>query len=264
LEAIMSDTLTITPHFVANPLADRYNGAEFPKPSAEQRVSNRLDFLKHIALFNGLTAAELSSLSADFIPRQFRQGEMIFLQGDSGQALYLIESGRVRIYVQEESGQETSVIFYTTGDIFGELSVIDGLPRSASAVALDDTVVLMLSRDRLRAQLRAVPQLAYNFMQALSVRVRYSTLQVGSRTLLDVPARLARQLLELAQLHGEVATDGVRLKVALTQSELAGLIGATRESINKAIGAFRKQGFILVKSNHITIIDPDALREMGS
>jgi CRP/FNR family cyclic AMP-dependent transcriptional regulator len=260
----MPDTLTITHHFVANPLARRYNGVEFSACPTEQRVSNRLDFLKHIALFNSLTDAELSSLSADFVPRQFRQGDMIFLQGDSGQALYLIETGRVRIYVQEESGQETSVIFYTSGDIFGELSVIDGLPRSASAVALDDTVVLMLNRDRLRAQLRAVPQLAYNFMQALSVRVRYSTLQVGSRTLLDVPARLARQLLELAQLHGEVAADGVRLKVALTQSELAGLIGATRESINKAVGHLKREGIIRLDQNQITILDPDALRELSS
>jgi CRP/FNR family cyclic AMP-dependent transcriptional regulator len=260
----MTDTLTITHHFIANPLANRYNGAEYPARRAEQRVSNRLDFLKHIALFNGLTEAELSGLSADFASRQFRQGDMIFLQGDPGQALYLIESGRVRIYVQEDSGHETSVIFYGTGDIFGELSVIDGLPRSASAMAIDDTVVLMLSRDRLRAHLRAIPQLAHNFMQALSVRVRYSTLQVGSRTLLDVPARLARKLLELAQQHGEVATDGVRLKVTLTQSELASLIGATRESINKAVAHLKREGIIRQEQNQITILDPDALRELSS
>lgn len=260
----MTDTLTITHHFIANPLAHRYNGAEFSAQRAEQRMNTRLDFLKHIALFHGLTESELTSLSADFVSRQFRQGDMIFLQGDPGQSLYLIESGRVRIYVQADSGQETSVIYYTTGDIFGELSVIDGLPRSASATALDDTVVLMLSRDRLRAHLRTLPQLAHNFMQALSVRVRYSTLQVGSRTLLDVPARLARKLVELAQLHGEVAADGVRLNVTLTQSELASLIGATRESINKALAHLKREGVIRLDQNQITILDPDALRELSS
>ncbi len=260
----MTDTLTITHHFIANPLAHRYNGAEFSAQRAEQRMNTRLDFLKHIALFHGLTESELTSLSADFVSRQFRQGDMIFLQGDPGQSLYLIESGRVRIYVQADSGQETSVIYYTTGDIFGELSVIDGLPRSASATALDDTVVLMLSRDRLRAHLRTLPQLAHNFMQALSVRVRYSTLQVGSRTLLDVPARLARKLVELAQLHGAVAADGVRLNVTLTQSELASLIGATRESINKALAHLKREGVIRLDQNQITILDPDALRELSS
>ncbi len=263
----MTDTLTITPQFIANPLARRYNEAEYPArfaERAEQRVNNRVDFLKHISLFNGLTDTELHGLSADFASRQYRQGDMIFLQGDPGQALYLIETGRVRIYVQADSGQETSVIYYNTGDIFGELSVIDGLPRSASAVALTDTVVLMLSRERLRAQLRTMPQLAYNFMQALSVRVRYSTLQVGNRTLLEVPARLARKLVELAQLHGEVATDGVRLNVTLTQSELASLIGATRESTNKALGHLKREGVIRLDQNQITILDPDALRELSS
>ena len=263
----MTDTLTITHHFIANPLARRYNGVEHPArrvERAEQPVSNRVDFLKRISLFNGLTETELNTLSADFVSRQFQQGDMIFLQGDPGQALYLIELGRVRIYVQADSGQETSVIYYTTGDIFGELSVIDGLPRSASAVALDGTVVLMLGRDRLRGHLRTMPQLAYNFMQALSVRVRYSTLQVGSRTLLDVPARLARKLVELAQLHGEVAADGVRLNVTLTQSELASLIGATRESINKALAHLKREGVIRLDQNQITILDPDALRELSS
>lgn len=260
----MTDTLTITHHFIANPLAHRYNGAEFSAQRAEQRMTTRLDFLKRIALFHGLTESELTGLSADFVSRQFRQGDMIFLQGDPGQSLYLIESGRVRIYVQEDSGHETSVIYYSTGDIFGELSVIDGLPRSASATALDDTVVLMLSRDRLRAHLRTMPQLAHNFMQALSVRVRYSTLQVGSRTLLDVPARLARKLLETAQLHGAVAADGVRLNVTLTQSELASLIGATRESINKALAHLKREGVIRIDQNQITILDPDALRELSS
>ncbi len=263
----MTDALTITHQFIANPLARRYNGVEYPArfaERAEQRVNNRVDFLKRISLFNGLTETELSTLSADFVSRQFQQGDMVFLQGDPGQALYLIETGRVRIYVQEDSGQETSVVYYTTGDIFGELSVIDGLPRSASAVALNDMVVLMLGRDRLRGHLRTMPQLAYNFMQALSVRVRYSTLQVGSRTLLDVPARLARKLVELAQLYGEVATDGVRLNVTLTQSELASLIGATRESINKALAHLRREGVIRLDQNQITILDPDALRELSS
>ncbi len=102
--------------------------------------------------------------------RRFQQGETIFFQGDPGQALYLIEAGRVRIYVQDDGGQETSVIFYSAGDIFGELAVIDGLPRSASAIAADETIVHVLSRERLRAHLLASPQLAYNFMQALAVR----------------------------------------------------------------------------------------------
>ncbi len=260
----MTDTLSITHRFIVNPVYRRYNGADLALITPEHRVANRLEFLKQLPLFANLSEAELNTLANDFTTRRFQQGEAIFFQGDPSQALYLIQTGRVRIYVQDESGQETSVIFYGTGDIFGELAAIDGLPRSASAIAADETIVHVLNRERLRVHLLASPQLAYNFMQALAVRVRYSTLQVGNLTLHDVPGRLARKLLELAQGNGRVEANGVRIDMPLTQSDLASLIGATRESTNKALGNFRRSGIIRIEQNQITIVDPDALRELGA
>ncbi len=220
--------------------------------------------LTSFTLFAGLTEAELARLARDLLQRRFRQGETIFQQGDPGQMLYLVESGQVRIYVQDGEGQEVSVSVCGRGDVFGELALIDELPRSASAVAMEDTVVYILNRERLREHVRHSPQLALNFMKALSVRVRTSTEQLGSLTLLDIPGRLARKLLELAQNHGVAEAEGVRITLALTQSDLASLTGATRESINKALGAFRRQGLILTRSGQIIIVDPDALREAGS
>ena len=240
----MNDTLTLTHRFIVNPLYRRYNGADLAARSPEQRVSDRIEFLKRLSLFNHLNDAELTALAQDFTVRRFQEGETIFFQGDPGQALYLIEAGRVRIYVQDDT-------------------VIDGLPRSASAIAADETIVHVLSRERLRAHLLASPQLAYNFMQALAVRVRYSTLQVGNLTLHDVPGRLARKLLELAQGYGRVTSDGVKIDMTLTQSDLASLIGATRESTNKALGHLKRGGIIRMEQNQITIVDPDTLREMG-
>jgi CRP-like cAMP-binding protein len=260
----MNDAVTITHRFIVNPLYRRYNGADLAVRTPEQRVADRMEFLRRLPLFANLNDAELAALAQDFTVRRFQQGETIFFQGDPGQALYLIEAGRVRIYVQDEGGQETSVIFYSAGDIFGELAAIDGLPRSASAVAADETIVHVLSRERLRAHLQTSPQLAYNFMQALAVRVRYSTLQVGNLTLHDVPGRLARKLLELAQGYGRVTSDGVKIDMTLTQSDLASLIGATRESTNKALGHLKRGGVIRMDQNQITIIDPDTLREMGT
>ncbi|HLF28805.1 MAG TPA: Crp/Fnr family transcriptional regulator [Anaerolineae bacterium] len=222
------------------------------------------NFLKQAPLFSGLSDAEIDASAKDFVPNRFRQGETIFHQGDAGQLLYLIEAGQVRIFVLGEEGQETSVVLYGAGDIFGELAVIDGLPRSAGAVAMEETIVLTLNRDRFREQLRRTPQLALNFMKALSVRVRYSTQQLGSLAVLDVPGRLARKLLELAQTYGVAEPEGVRIAMALTQTDLASLIGATRESINKALAAFRRQGYILLRRHQVTIVDPDALREIGS
>ncbi len=134
----MNDTLTITHRFIVNPLARRYNGADQVTRTTEQRVADRTEFLKQLPLFVNLPEAELAGLAQDFTARRFQQGETIFFQGDPGQALYLIETGRVRIYVQDDSGQESSVIYYSAGDIFGELAAIDGLPRSASAIAADE------------------------------------------------------------------------------------------------------------------------------
>ena len=260
----MNDTCTITHGFIVNPLYRRYNGADPAARTPEQRVIDRVEFLKRLPLFAGLAETELTALARDFTVRRFQQGETIFIQGDPGQALYLIEAGRVRIYVQDDAGQESSVIFYGAGDIFGELAVIDGLPRSASANAATDTIVHVLSRERLRPHLLASPQLAYNFMQALTVRLRYSTLQVGNLSLHDVPSRLAHKLLELAQGYGRVTPEGVQIDLPLNQSDLASLIGATRESTNKALGNFKRSGFIRVEQNHITIIDPEALRGISA
>ena len=223
---------------------------------------DRLAVFRPMTLFAGLADSELEALTHDLLRRRFREGEAIFQQGDPGQMLYLVESGQVRIYVQDEEGQETSVTLCGPGDMFGELAVIDGLPRSASAVAMDNTVVSILSRDRFRLHMRNSPQLALNFMKLLSVRVRYSTQQVSSLTLLDTPGRLARKLLELAHDHGQAEPGGVHINLTLTQSDLASLIGATRESVNKALGAFRRQGLIRTQAGHIVIVEPDALREM--
>jgi CRP/FNR family cyclic AMP-dependent transcriptional regulator len=228
----------------------------------ESRVIDRLSAIKQMPFFAGLTDDELGAMTRDLLRRQFRDGEAIFQQGDPGQMLYLVESGQVRIYVQDEEGQEISVTLCGPGDLFGELAVIDGLPRSASAVAMNSTVVYILSRDRFREHMRRSPQLALNFMKMLSVRVRYSTQQVSSLTLLDTPGRLARKLLELAKDHGQVEPTGVRINLTLTQSDLASLIGATRESVNKALGGFRRQGLILTQPGHIVIVEPDALREL--
>ena len=230
---------------------------------AQDHKMGQLD-MRRVPLFADLTDAQLETLIRDFNRRRFQQDEAIFQQGDPGRALYMVESGQVRIYVQDEEGQEISVILCGPGDLFGELALIDGLPRSASAVAMEDTVVLALSHDRFREQMRRYPQMALNLMKALSVRVRYNTQQVGSLTLLDIPGRLARKLLELAQDHGQVEPEGVRISLALTQSDLASLIGTTRESVNKAMSTFRREGLILMRQNHIIIADAEALQKYVS
>jgi CRP/FNR family transcriptional regulator, cyclic AMP receptor protein len=241
--------------------------ANEPAPAlnqSDQQPAAIVAFLQEAPLFAGLSGADLVEVARDFTARHFGAGATIFHEGDPGRLLYLIETGQVRIYVQSEEGQETSVIVNGPGDLFGELAVIDGLPRSASAVAVNETLVYTMSRDCFREWMRRLPQLAYNFMRLLSVRVRYNTRQVGSLAQLSVPARLARKLLELAQAYGRAGSNGVCIDAPLTQSELASLTGATRESVNKALAVWRRQGLIHLEKGRITIVDADLLREKAS
>ncbi len=222
----------------------------------------KLEFLKNVSLLAGLSEAEFKALAADVVTRRFKEGEVLFYQGDAGEVLYFIAFGQVRIFVQSESGQEVSVNVCGSGDFFGELAVIDERPRSATAVATQHTLVFVLSRERFLEHMRRSPRLALNFLEAMSTRVRYSTRTVGSLSLLDIPGRVARKLLDLAQTYGEPEGDGVRIGLALTQSDLASLVGATRESINKVLGSFRRQGLIRIEQGHFVILNRAGLEEL--
>ena len=144
-------------------------------------------FLQEIPLFHDLSQEQLRSIAKDVQPRRFGQGEIIFREGDPGQVLYLVQAGQVRIYVNGLDGSETSVILFgRPGDMFGELAVIDGLPRSATAVALDETLLYTISRESFRLHMQRFPQLALNFMKELTHRVRYNTRQMDSLASLPV------------------------------------------------------------------------------
>jgi CRP/FNR family transcriptional regulator, cyclic AMP receptor protein len=224
------------------------------------------DVLKQTNLFAQLSDAELAVIAPDLVERRYGEGEIIFHEGDPGQMLYIVGSGQVRIFVNGLDGSETSVIvFGRPGELFGELAVIDGLPRSATAVSLDQTTLYTINREQFRDHMRRSPQLALNFMQELSQRVRYNTRQMDSLVTLPVPARLARKLVELAQAYGRPTmpdnpTQGVHIDLALTQSQLASLIGASRESTNKSLRDFQRQQWIRLAQGHIIVLDPDGLR----
>jgi CRP-like cAMP-binding protein len=221
---------------------------------------DRQTLIQHVPLFATLNAGELAALAQDFTRAEYAAGETIFQQGDSGHALYLIETGKVRIFVQNEDGQELSVNVCGAGEVFGEMSVIDELPRSASAEAMEPTALLRLTRDQFREHLRRSPQLALAFMKSLSALLRRSTRELDNLTLATVPTRLARKLMELTDKHGQPEPGGVRVAIPLTQSELASMLGATRESVNKALRRFRQRGLIRWEQSQIVIVDVAELR----
>jgi CRP/FNR family transcriptional regulator, cyclic AMP receptor protein len=223
-----------------------------------------INVLKQTNLFAQLSEVELACIARDLVERRYGEGEIIFHEGDPGQMLYIMGLGQVRIFVNGLDGSETSVIMFgRPGELFGELAVIDGLPRSATAVSLDQTTLYTINREQFRDHMRRSPQLALNFMQELSQRVRYNTRQMDSLVTLPVPARLARKLVELAQEYGRATThptQGVHIDLALTQSQLASLIGASRESTNKSLRDFQRRQWVQLAQGHIIVLDPDGLR----
>jgi CRP-like cAMP-binding protein len=196
-------------------------------------------------------------------PRAYAKDEVIFLKGDPGTAFYVIASGRVKIALTSPDGKELILRRQNVGEFFGELALLDDEPRSADAIAMEPSTLLVLQRDTFRHFLAEHPAVATNLLGTVSHWLRRNADQIQDATFLDVPARLARVLLELASEPGssEEPRPGAVIPDRMKQGELAALVGATRESINKWLGSFERQGLISYDKGHITLLRPAALKQ---
>ncbi|MGD2144727.1 MAG: Crp/Fnr family transcriptional regulator [Anaerolineae bacterium] len=221
---------------------------------------SRIDLLQNVSFFAGLSERELNSLAKCLARRTFARGVIIFHKGSPGRTLYIIESGKVRIFVLSESGREMSVNIYGPGDVFGELALLDGLPRSAGAIVVQKATVLTLHRDDLLWHLGECPRVARSIIEVLTARLRYTTAYAESLAFLDVYGRVADRLLELADRYGIERGEAVEIGLQLTQAELASWVAATREHVNKVLGAFRDQGLIRIEGQTITLLEQQRLK----
>lgn len=211
--------------------------------------------LSRAPLFENLSTETRRSLADRCIRRAFAKGTALFHKDSADRTLYLIASGRVRIYLPGEGGREVTLNLCGPGEAIGELALLDGQPRSASAQALDDVVAYALRHEDFVRLLETSP-LAAAVIQVLTARLRHATDDTESLALLDVFGRLARRLLELAERYGR----GQEIDLELSQTDLASLVGATRETVNRALAAFRQQGLIDVRDHRIVILEPELLR----
>lgn len=218
------------------------------------------EVLAKVPLFSGLPDEELERLGALLRVRRYARSEVIFLEGDQGYSLCLIAEGRIRIQLTGSDGREVVINVYGPGDFFGELALLDGEPRSADAIAQDASRVFWLQRDDFMAFLEGHPRAAMTMMASLSRRLRHTTRVVQDATFRDVPARLARVLLDLAGRHGRPVEGGILIDSRLTQGELAAMVGASRETVNRALRGFEQRGLIRWEANRILIVKPDDLR----
>lgn len=220
------------------------------------------DALKNVPFFANLSADETAELADRLVPRRFSSGQIIFHLGDPGGLLYIITEGKVKISHSTPDGQEALLAIMGRGQFFGELALLDETPRSATAEAIEPTETLTLHRTEFMRFIDMHPAFARHVLYILARRIRYMNHQISDIFFLDLPGRLARQLLHLAEEHGTDSDKGVQIELSLTQTDLAEMTGATRVSINKALGRFRRSKWVHVKGRTITIVQPEELRNL--
>jgi len=211
-------------------------------------------YLKQVSIFNGLNDDEVHDLISAAKRRTFRSGEVIFHRDDPGQMLYIIKEGKVKICLISPDGQEISLVVFGKGEYFGEFALLDGLPRSADAIALEKVECYTLQRSDFHNAIMKKPRIAIQIMEVLCERLRKTDQQVEDLIVLDVYARVAKKLLELAETHGIKQEDSsILINVRLTQQELAAMVGASRESVNKVLGYFTDKQYITTDKHKITL-----------
>jgi CRP-like cAMP-binding protein len=219
-----------------------------------------VEALGRCRLFAGLDPEALEAIARSLRIRHFRRGEVLFHEGDPGDALFIVASGAVKVVVPSEEGEEAILATLKRGDFLGELALLDGAPRSASAIALEATDALTLPREQFRALADAEPAIRGALLEAVARELRRLTKHVAELHFLDLTGRLAARLVRLAEEHGERLPDGsVRLDAPLTQSDLAAMIGATRQSVNKLLNEFEEEGLLRLERDSIVVADVPAL-----
>jgi CRP/FNR family transcriptional regulator, cyclic AMP receptor protein len=214
--------------------------------------------LARIPFFAGLDERALERVAAGTRTRRFRRGEVIFHAGDPGDALFILVSGEVKIALPSEAGDEAFIATLRAGDVFGEIALLDGAPRSATATALIATEAVVLPRDRFRELIASEPAVRDVLLASLAGELRRLTSHVEELHFLDMTGRLAARLVRLAHEAGGGAPrdDGsIRLRPTLTQAQLASMVGCTRQSVNKVLGQFSADGLVRLDREGISITD---------
>jgi CRP/FNR family transcriptional regulator, cyclic AMP receptor protein len=211
--------------------------------------------LAEVPLFAQLDQQDLGRLAAALRPRSYRKGETIFVTGDPGTSLCIVKTGRVKLALSSNEGREVILDMLGPGEVFGELALLDSEPRSADAVAVEASDLLLLHRDEFLRFLRERPEVAISLLGVLSRRLRRDAQLVQDAAFLDVPGRLARTILRLAAPDD----NGLLRTPRMTQSDLAAASGTTRETLNKWLGIFTDQGLITWNASRVSVLDPERL-----
>jgi CRP/FNR family transcriptional regulator len=215
--------------------------------------------LARAPLFAALDAESSAALEAMLTSRTLERGHVVFREGDTGDRLFLVIEGKVKISRAAADGRENLLAVLGSSEMFGELSLFDPGPRTATVTTVTEATLASLDHDDLRPLLTERPGVAVQLLQALAQRLRRTNEAMADLVFTDVPGRVAKALLDLADKFGVAEADGTRVRHDLTQEELAQLVGASRETVNKALSEFAHRGWLRIEGRSVLLLDPERL-----
>jgi CRP/FNR family cyclic AMP-dependent transcriptional regulator len=218
------------------------------------------DVLRRAPLFRELDDEAAAALRASMVEVKLARGEVLFREGDEGDRVYVVIAGKIKLGRTSPDGRENLLALLGPSQMFGELSLFDPGPRSATVTAVTDTTLFGLGHTDLLPWLTGRPEVARGLLLHVAQRLRRSNDTLADLVFSDVPGRVAKQLLDLSTRFGVVSDEGVRVVHDLTQEELAQLVGASRETVNKALADFAGRGWLRLEQRSVVLLDIERLR----
>ena len=218
------------------------------------------DVVRRAALFAALDDSDVSALRSTMSTTRLQRGEVLFREGQRGDRLYVIVNGKIKLGRSSTDGRENLMAILGPGEMFGELSLFDPGPRTATATAVADTELIGMGNESLHEYLKDRPAVSLALLGALARRLRRTNDSVADLVFTDVPGRVAKALLDLAGRFGRPAEEGVLVAHDLTQEEVAQLVGASRETVNKALADFASRGWLKLEARAVLLMDVERLQ----
>jgi len=209
--------------------------------------------ISNARIFGSLNSEDIKALAKMGEKRQWRKGSQIISEGDEGDAIYLVLSGKVKVVLYGEEGREIVLSIMKEGDIFGEMALFDGEPRSANVEAIEDAECFVIRGDNLLKYIKNHPAVALNFLSHLSRRLREADRKIGGLALLDVCGRIAHTLLGIANAGNGIQGKGVVTIERLTHEEIAAMIGSSREVVSRALKKMAQEGYVKIEKERFTL-----------
>ena len=219
-----------------------------------------IDVLRRAPLFASLDDQAFAALTEELTEVDLSRGSTLFHEGDPGDQLYFIISGKIKLGRTSPDGRENLLAILGPGEMFGELSLFDPGPRTATATAIAETQILGLSNEQLQQFLQGRPHVAGTLLAALARRLRRTNESIADLVFTDVPGRVAKALLDLSRRFGRPVESGIMVAHDLTQEELAQLVGASRETVNKALADFASRGWLRLEARAVLLQDVERLQ----